>query len=203
MLRSIPVLVLSCLILTSTGALAAESYAQLVGRVKKRDATVDYRALRDAYALSPGYQPYGVESRDEMRKAFAAKDCPNVMKHGDKVLSEIYIDILTHLLMASCLRSGNDQTKADFHRAIGRSLLDSIEASGDGKSPQTAFIVVTIDEEYDLLGLRGLKMKSQSLVHSGGHSFDQMNVEGEDGKTSTVFFQIDRPLAWLSKSLSP
>jgi hypothetical protein len=202
MLRSIPVLVLSCLLLTSTNAFAAESYAAMVERVKKGDATVDYRALRDAYSASPAYQPYGVEARDEMRKAFAAKDCPNTIKHGEKVLNEIYIDVLTHLLTANCLRKGNDEAKADFHRAIGRSLLDSIAASGDGKSPQTAFIVVTIDEEYDLLGMRGLTMKSQALVHTGGHSFDQMSVVAEDGTTSTLFFQIDRPMGWLTKTLT-
>lgn len=204
MMRTVPVLVLSCLLLMSSQAVAAESYAALVERVKKGDTKIDYRALRDAYAVSPGYQPYGGsfdDARTAMREAFAAKKCADVTANGEKVLNEIYVHILAHLLMARCYDDTNNKPKGEFHRTVARGLLDSIAASGDGKTPETAFIVVTIDEEYDLLARRGLNMKGQSLVHTGGHSFDRMDVEAEDGSKHSLFFQIDGPMRWLASSL--
>lgn len=205
MTRSIPVLLLSLLLLTFAPAIAAEDYGAMVERLKKGDTTVDYRALREAYAASPKYQPYGGsfdDTRQAMRKAFAAKDCPNAIANGEKVLNEIYIDLLSHALIGRCYDNANNKPKADFHRAVGRGLVASVSASGDGKTPETAFIVVTIDEEYDLLSTRNLNLISQSLVHSGGHSFDRVEVQDNGGRGSTVFFQIDAPLRWLSSSLT-
>lgn len=191
----------------SVAAAASEPYDGMVARLKSGDAAVDYRALRDAYAESAGYQPYGA-TRDELKRAlhdaFNAQDCPKVLIDADRVLNEIYIDIEAHLLSARCFERGGEQAKAGFHRAVAKGLMDSIVASGDGKTPKTAFVVVAIDEEYAVLSALRWRLVEQALIDDDGHSFDRMSVKSANSDETTVlFFQIDRPMKWLSHSLSP
>lgn len=184
---------------------AAGTYESLVARVRAGDAGVDYRALRYAYAESPVYQPYGGdfdEPRDEMRAAFNAQDCAKVLPAAEKVLNAIFVDITAHLLSGRCFERAGNQAKADFHRTVAKGLMDSIIASGDGKTTMTAFIVVTINEEYDVLSALRWRLVTQSLAHDGGHVFDRMEVKSTTSEeTATLFFEIDRPMMWLSKSL--
>ena len=183
---------------------AADDYAAMAARVKGGDVAIDYRALRDAYAASPSYAPYGGDFDDarlEMRKAFNAQDCKKALTNAEKVLKLLYIDIMSHLLSGRCYERAGDQAKADFHRKVARGLLDSIMASGDGKTTQTAFVVVRIDEEYDVLSALRFKLTTQSLDSADGHAFDRMEVTSASGEKSTLYFQIDRPLTWLSKSM--
>lgn len=204
MIRPVFACIVAGLLFGAAPASAAESYEAMVARVKGGDVAVDYRALRDAYAESAVYAPYGGdfdEARNEMRKAFNAQDCAKVLPNAEKVLNAIFIDITAHLLSARCHELGNDRTKADFHRAVARGLMSSIIASGDGKTTTTAFVVVTISEEYDVLSALRWRLVSQSLIDDDGHAFDLMEVTSPTNETAKLYFQIDRPMKWLSKSL--
>jgi len=186
------------------GALGA--YESLVARVKAGDGAVGYRALRDAYAESPLYRPYGGDSDEAkraMHDAFNAQDCAKVLTAAAKVLDAAFIDIEAHLLSGRCFEIKGDDAKAKFHRTIAKGLMDSIVASGDGKSTKTAFVVVTIDEEYAVLSALRWRLVMQSLIDEDGHAFDRMEVKSvSSSETATLFFQIDRPMMWLSKSLA-
>ncbi len=185
-------------------AAAPGPYESLVARVKAGDTTVDYRALRDAYAESPLYQPYGGDSDDAkrvMHEAFNAQDCAKVLPAAAKVLDANFVDIEAHLLSGRCFELKGDEAKAVFHRAIAKGLMDSIIASGDGKSTKTAFVVIAVDEEYAVLSALRFELVMQALIDENGHAFDKMDVKSATGETATLFFQIDRPMAWLSKSL--
>jgi hypothetical protein len=185
---------------------AAENYEALVARLKAGDLKVDFGALRDAYAESTGYAPYGGSfdaARQDMIKAANAHDCKTSLANAEKVLDAIYIDILSHTLSARCYQSDGDSAKAEFHRSVARGLYDAIVATGDGKTPKTAFAVVTINEEYDVLGIRDLDLETQSLVYNDGHAYDAMKAKSESGEEMTLYFQIDRPMQWMDKSLSP
>ncbi len=198
------VAVLIVVSLGSTPARAAEGYEAMVARVKAGDVTLDYRALRDAYAQSAHYQPEGGdydEPRTAMLNAFNAQDCAKALTAADKVLKTIFIDITAHIVSGRCFELASDSAKAVFHRTVARGLMASILASGDGKTPKTAFVVVTISEEYDVLTALRLKPTLQSLVQDDGHSYDKQDAKSATGETATLFFQIDRPMEWLSRSL--
>lgn len=199
------VLVLIAAVLLAGPAAAAADYAAMVAKLKGGGVTVDYRALRDAYAESPGYSPYGGafdEPRAEMRTAFNASDCTKALVHAQKVLDLLYIDVMSHLLSARCFENAKNQAKTDFHRKVARGLMDSIMASGDGKSPKTAFVVVRIDEEYDVLSTLRYRLTNQSLDSADGHVFDRIEAHGASGEKVTLYFQIDRPMAWMSRKMA-
>ena len=202
-MRLIAALILAALSFAIASAGAAETYEALLARAKSGDPTLDYRALRDAYAASPHYQPYGGDTDDArttMIKSFNAQDCATALPAADKVLDAIYIT--AHLVNGRCFEMAGDNPKADFHRAIAHGLMDSIVASGDGKTEKTAFLVVTINEEYDVLSALRWRLVGQALINDDGHAFDKMEVKSAtSAETATLYFQIDRPMAWLSHSL--
>jgi hypothetical protein len=204
-MRLIPALLIAALAFAAAPASAAENYEALLTRAKSGDPALDYRALRDAYAASAHYQPYGGDTDDArttMIKAFNAQDCTTALPAADKVLDAIYIDITAHLVSGRCFEMAGDKAKADFHRAIAHGLMDSIVASGDGKTEKTAFLVVTINEEYDVLSALRWRLVGQALINDDGHAFDKMEVKSAtSAETATLYFQIDRPMAWLSHSL--
>jgi hypothetical protein len=74
-------------------------------------------------------------------------------------------------------------------------LVKSVLGSGDGKSPETAFVVIAIEEEYSVLAAFSLTLVSQALVNLGGSAFDRMEVKKRDSdQTVTLYFNVDRPL---------
>lgn len=183
---------------------AADVYSTIVARIKSGDLRANFAMLRDAYAKSANYQPYGGdydEARTAMRTAFQAHDCDAVLSNAGKVLDAVYIDIASHLLSASCLETKGEKDQASFHHAVAHELMTAILATGDGKTPKTAYAVVTIAEEYDVLHMQGLDVETQSLASEGGHVYDRIDAKSEAGEKQTLYFQIDRPMAWMSKTL--
>jgi len=89
--------------------------------------------------------------------------------------------------------------KAEFHRTVFRGLINSIRNSGDGKSPETAWVVITVHEEYVILRVLGFRPSQQSLLSQNGHSYDVMKVKNaEDGTEQTFYFNVDIPFKHYS-----
>jgi len=51
--------------------------------------------------------------------------------------------------------------------AVFIGLVRSVLGSGDGKSLETAFVVIAIDEEYAVMAALSLRLVSQALVNLG------------------------------------
>jgi tetratricopeptide (TPR) repeat protein len=79
-------------------------------------------------------------------------------------------------------------------------LTRAILASGDGKSAQTAYIVVSVPDEYMILGMNGYQLKQQALLSEKGHWFDTMTCTRDGGATDTIWFNIDKPYSQLGKA---
>jgi hypothetical protein len=186
---------------------AAPTYDELVARAKRSDANVDYLALRNAYAESPHYDPYGSKVgalQSEMFDAYRRADCAAVLAKAESILAVDFVDVDAHLLAGLCHgKLGNEQAMRR-EREAARGLIDSILQSGDGKSEESAFVVIEVAEEYSLLRLLGLRPSNQALVHAQGHSYDRFDTTSNaTGQQVVVFFNVDRPLAALDRELRP
>jgi hypothetical protein len=189
-------------LLYGAGAAHAGVYEDLLAKLKAGDVNIDYAALRYAWADTPDYDGYsdGPDgARDAMIAAFNGRDCDKALGQAHAVLEAIYVDIDAHTVAGACYGQRLDLGKSNFHRAVARGLEKSILDSGDGKSPKTAYIVVRINEEYQVLRTLTLRLGTQSLVNADGHAYDMMAAEDEHGKEVVVYFQIDRVLAGLER----
>ena len=180
------------------------SYSDLLGRVKKGDSTVDFKELRLSYADTSAYNPYG-NDRDTRVKMFAAlkaKEFQQAVESAEKILANNFVELNAHFAAYVGNRELGHADKATFHKFMFDGLIKSITGSGDGHSPETAFIVISTDEEYVLFNYLGLRAAEQSLITKNGHSFDRMTATNpKTNETMVYFFNIDKPFNWLGQSL--
>jgi len=182
-----------------------DKYADLLAKVKKSDPAVDFGELRLAYTHTPEYSPYGTDSdaKENMNKALDNGEYEDVLKYANMLLDQDYVDIEAHLACALAYSQLGDKEKQDYHVSIARGLLKSIATSGDGRSPETAYLVISVREEYIFMSLvLKVRPKVQSLVSSNGQAFDRFEVTDEETEEpSTIFFNVDIPFRWIEKIL--
>lgn len=173
----------------------SNGYAMLLARLEQKDFTVDFAALRRAYAKTSSYRPDDpalTALHRQMAEALQKGDDASAIRIARQVLARDYVDIDAHRVLAR----GADAP--DFHRAVADRLLQSILDSGNGKAPETAYLVVSTDEEYSVLDHLGLQASAQSLVEQQGHYYDSLLVIGDAGKPFNIYFNIDLPFATLA-----
>lgn len=94
--------------------------------------------------------------------------------------------------------------RAGFHKFMAEGLLKSIKASVDGKSPEKAFEVISINEEYGLIRSLGLRPIGQALMEDKGRRYDAITVvDPKTNEESKIYFNIDKPFNWQSRKLQP
>jgi len=182
----------------------SRSFADLLQRAKNGDATVDFRELRIAYTETKEYNPYR-SARDERQKMFAALNAnqyEQAREFAEIILAQNFLDLNGQFGAFVSYRELGNAPKTTLHKFLFEGLVHSVENSGDGKSPETAFMVISVDEEYVLLNWRGLRATEQSLVNQNGHVYDLMKaVNTKTNETVSYYFNIDKPYNWLGKSL--
>lgn len=189
------ILCISALPLVSRAKETSE-YANLLSALKAGNTNIDYGRLRMSYVESPERKKAKDTSADEkaMSQALQDRDFPSALKHADAVLENEYVNLDAHFVAYIANREMGDSVKAEFHKAVFRGLIDSIRNSGDGKSPEKAWVIISVHEEYVMLRVMGLRPSGQSLVMDKGHAYDVMKAKDEDGKEETFYFNTDIPM---------
>jgi hypothetical protein len=180
------------------------SYDSLLARLRAGDLTIDYLSLRLAYAESPQYDPYDfrTDSKTAMRTAFAANDCQKALAIADSILTTKYVDIEGHIVSAECMRRQGEGEKARSHAMIAHGVLESIRTYASGRTPDSAIVVISIDEEYALLAAEGLERTTEALTSCGGHPCDAIEaVDRASGKTRRLYFNVGIPFGWFHRNL--
>lgn len=201
-------LIICCLLLplcaSAQQPAAKDSYETLLERVKKQDPAVDFTALRLAYTETKQYSPYSgdKESRIAMFAALNAKQYETALAASEKMLGANYVDMNAHFGAYVSHRELGHTQKSDFHKDVFQKLMKSVNDSGDGKAMETAFVVISVDEEYVWFNFMGLRPGSQSLVEDKGHHYDKITAKDpKTEQTNTYYFNIDKPFNWLGSSL--
>jgi hypothetical protein len=179
---------------------ASSEYAGLRDRVKSGDLSVDFKRLRISFVDSPEYRAAKDtdQAKTAMFKALNAHDFKKATQNADVVLENNYTNMDAHFAESIAYRELGDAGKADFHHAVFDGLIKSILNSGDGKSKATAYVVASVDEEYVVLRVLGLRPNKQSLAHDQGHSYDVLEAnDATTGKTVTLYFNADVPMNHL------
>lgn len=203
-LSVLPVLILAGLMLRPMDAVAVEpSYDEYVAEVKAGKTDIDYAAFRMAYAAGPRYEPYGpiMLQAGQMRQTYAAGDCTEALAQARQVIDLNFVQIDAHMVMANCLKRAGKDEEAQRERTIFVELIKSILKSGDGKTPESAFVVIAVAEEYSLLSALGLVRVRQALVNYNGSAFDRIEAKARDSDQAvTLFFNVDRLQAQLARA---
>ena len=169
-------------------------YDALLAMARENPAEADFHALRMAFVRTPHYQPYAsdIESLDALGDALHGDDLDTALAQVKNLLNTNYLDIEAHISADYIYTRRSETAQATYHRAFARGLIDSIARTGNGRSFETAFIVITLAEEYTLLRMLGLQPQTQQLVQHEEHWFDVHNVRhGTSGEAIRVYFNVD------------
>ena len=158
-----------------------------------------YTKLRFDYAARKDFSPDWKinDARKAIEASYKAGDVEKTIKLSQAWLEKVPVDAEVYLMLSMCMKEKGDLKGYCQYIAPFYGLLQSITTSGDGKSPETAFKVISIAEEYFLFHEIGAKLKQQTLV---GHC-DKMEVTRQGGKEYTYFFDVSISLEATAKEL--
>ena len=186
-------------------ASAAPSYDEMVKKIEGGDLSIDFTELRMKYAASPEYEPEeGSDEVKDMYQKLNAKDFPGALAKANQVLAKQYVNIDAHIVASAAYEGLHDDAAAKLHHDIVVGLIRSILDSGAGTSVETAYKVISVGEEYAVMRVMGLRPGTQSYMHVGKKSYDEMEmVSMRDNSTITRYFDVTLSDEHMSKSLHP
>jgi len=183
-------------------AQADSTYLLLVDAAlqEKDPKSIDFQKIRFAYAQTSFYHPYGGE------KLWADLDAAGKAAQADKEKIPAYLELLrqhfghfrAHVHAAHMHQSGGaDFAMLEPHKTRLFSLVDSILENGDGKTPDTAFQIIDIKEEYFLMRtVFKVKPGQKRLLQNNGHIYDVFDVTHmQTGEEGVIHFNVDRIFA--------
>ena len=176
------------------GTDADTKYLELVKRAQAADTTLDFKELRFS-CVEASHCDARDDSKDmlALRRAFQEKHFKDAAKLGERLIDKGFPNIEAHILCARAYESLGKTDDAVSHERIAKGLISSILNSGDGKSRETAFVVIGTFEEYLTASVLGLpRPTSQSLVAGKPHSYDLLVVnDPKSGEKIELYFNID------------
>ena len=178
------------------------TWLDLLEEAKSEPDNADMTSLRYAYSLSDQYDPYYVDDSiapwiQEARLADEAGDIHGTIQAATRVLATNYMHLESHWRLTDVYLHVGEDEQAVPHQQFLRSCLRSVYHSGDGQSDRTAYVVVSLDEEYRFLELfgpmEGYQYQGQArYAEHNGHAFDIFEVQHtETGQRREIYFNID------------
>lgn len=176
----------------------------LLERVKKSDASVDFARLRKLQTQVDSYKPYGADVEDHPLALLGNGNVDGALMLAKQILAVSYLDLEAHTAAARIADKRGDKAAAAHHQYVLQGVFDSILKSGDGKTPETAYVVIAISEEYALMAHLGFQVAGQSLLNDdAGHSYDLIRgINPQTKATREVYFNIDAMMGALGEELS-
>jgi hypothetical protein len=149
------------------------------------------------FAKLPEYNPYRDlmelrEKENAMWKAYKDGKLEEALKLGNGILEKNSLRSMTHFIFARVYERLNNSEKQKFHDEVFFQLVRSVIESGDGKTPETAMTVISIEEEYTVLDVLGFEQEFQELVNKNGKWFDHLQARNhKTGESRDFWFDIN------------
>ena len=148
--------------------------------------SVDFDRLRAEFGARSDFAEICERDRPlhQLAELVIQKDWNTILVTSEPWLQRCPIDIDAHLIRAVALKELKRLPEAEHHLNWFRGLVDSVLTSGDGKTPQTAFVVISVAEEYSILRVLRVRPRHHVTLSSG---IDELVVE-IDGVAGTLYF---------------
>lgn len=176
-----------------------DEYSDLVQKAEYSNTDIDFKKLRFSYLNSNSRKKASLKIKEisnlhkNIMEAMEHDNVDLVMNDAIEILSINYLDLMAHkALRQSCMQKGNTACSEHEHY-IEFGLLNSIMGSGNGKSCGTGWEVVSIDEEYFILGMQNLEINTQSLIQDK-NACDKFDTTTPEGGKKVFYFNINKLL---------
>lgn len=178
------------------------TYETLLAEVKRGELNIDFAAFRMAYTRTEAYTgsncggPGEFLSRDGVVDIEALivgeGNYTKAVQLAQEALTKNFADVNAHYVAAIAFNGSGNKKKASYHCTMYEKLLESIENSGNGMTKETAYVVISVEEEHALMRHQGYKVEMQGLILGEEHWYDRFSVVNlKTRKTAVLYFQCD------------
>jgi hypothetical protein len=181
----------------------SDQYTETIKKLELGQTDIDYRAFRESFIESEQFKIANKQRMvfDSLQKAMYKqmdeKNYRELIKITKKMLSIDYTSMVAHKILRQTYRAIGDTVNSKKYHDIEFGLLKSITKNGNGKTCETAWPVIQIEEEYFVLDMQGARLIKQSINTVGGLC-DKMEVK-EDGKKKTYYFGTSKVFEGYNK----
>lgn len=180
-------------------------YELIVERVKARAYADDFRLLRDEYVKTELYNPVDSVEREHTQQLFEAlddNDLKRCVQLAARILARNFTSLAAHRTVMLCHEQSGDDITRQFHAAMYQGLLQSVLRSGDGRTPATAYQVISADEIDAVLLAQDLEVVSQSLQQLGEREYSRIHVRNpQNWREFDLYFDVTAEKQWYLKRL--
>ncbi|WP_396590656.1 DUF4919 domain-containing protein [Allomuricauda sp. R78024] len=170
-----------------------DDYSKTVQMLENGETDIDFKSFRESFIESNQFKIASEKSSEfrvlkkEMYRQMSESKYDSIIATTKKILSIDYTSMTAHKILRQTYKIVGDSINAEKYKTIQFGLLMSIVNNGDGKSCENGWPVIQISEEYFILDMLGVELKTQSI---DGGICDRMEVEDENGDTKVYYFEI-------------
>ena len=180
-----------------------DKYSKLVNQLEAGQTNINYSEFRESFLESEQFKAASRQKPDlntlrkEMHDLMQKSKSAEIIGVTKKMLSIDYTDMEAHKILHQTYKIIGDTANSKKYHDIEFGLLNSIIKKGNGKTCQTAWPVIQINEEYFILQMLGAKLLKQSVDNTGGLC-DKMDVHTDEGN-KTYYFEISKVFKGYNK----
>ena len=179
-------------------------YPKLLERFTQNDTLLSreaYRHLYYGYVFNPKYSSY-FRSPDEEKlskyyrsNTIDPKDYDEIIKLSEHTLSLFPFDLRMINFLSYIYHLKGEKATSKLWSDKYNNIIETIMSTGDGKTCETGFHVISVSHEYALINTFQLEVASQSLIKN----CDYLAFEKGKYKIDGIYFSIGKILEDESK----
>jgi hypothetical protein len=157
--------------------------------------SVDYDQLRTLYVHSTSYIPFGRDQSalETLNSQLVALDFEAAIDTIEPLIEVDPLSITLRLAYAHALDGIDDEWEASTQRGVANGLIKAILGSGDGRSPETAIVVLDDRERELVLQLLNVRAVSSQMTTTEDGWLDCVTCHEE----RLVYLDVSWPQGWL------
>jgi hypothetical protein len=160
---------------------------------KLADATTFDRLLQ-TYSLTSFYKPQSdAQSATKLltENYIALRNYPACLQAANGLLINNYVSLIGHYAASECAKLAGDQSTADYHAWVLNSLFEAIWRTGDGQSPESAFMINSSSDLNAFVQLHQRVAVAQELMYLRQVPIQKISMRSpESNRLLTWYFNL-------------
>lgn len=159
----------------------------------------DFRYLYYGFTFQDAYSPYGIPALQDSlisylsRQELLRAEYQVAARIGGQLLRESPFRLRETFITAVAYEMAGDGKMSSIYFSFFEKQVDAIMSSGDGLSTNTAFVVIYIRDEYEMLEVLGFKFGGGQALLAG--DYDKLELEENPYGVEALYFDVSRLFA--------
>ena len=177
-------------------------YPVLFQRYLDLDTSLTYEEFRYLYygfTFQDAYSPYGIPALQDSLISYLSRlellraEYEVAARIGGQLLRESPFRLRETFITAVAYEMAGDGKMSSIYFSFFEKQVDAIMSSGDGLSTNTAFVVIYIRDEYEMLEVLGFKFGGGQALLAG--DYDKLELEENPYGVEALYFDVSRLFA--------